>query len=357
MMIMFAMEEKTEKATPKRRKDAREEGRVVKSNDINTAFILMGMFGVLKFTGGYCIRRLKFILEKYLTDFNTQEPLNIRNISALFLDLSASFFIVLAPILGASLILSLLINYLQVGFLYTTKTLQPKLSNLNPVEGFRRILSIRSIVEMAKSIAKFIILAYILYLGIKKNLTAFPMLINSEIEVSLKFVVDLIMDLAFKVGIALIMLAILDYLYKWWEHEKNLRMTKKEVKEEIKQMEGDPNIKSKIKQKQMELGMSRMMADLPKADVVIANPTHYAVAIKYDENLHSAPVVLAKGKDLVALKIKEKAKEHKIEIVENKPLAQALYVTVEVGEQIPQEFYVAVAEILAKIYSIKRGGR
>ena len=322
---------------------------------LSTAFILMTMFGTLKIFGSYCDEKLKYILTKYLTGFNKfSEPLTTASITLVFFDLAVTFFITIMPILLVSVIISLVVNYLQVGFLYTTKTLKPNFSKLNPMEGFKRLFSMRSAVEMLKSNMKFIILAYIIYKEIKKNMAAFPMLMSSEIIVSIKFIIDLVLSISFKAGIVLMILAVFDYLYQWWEHEKNLRMTKQEVKEEFKQMEGDPHIKSKIKQKQQEIGMRRMMSQVPEADVVITNPTHYAIALKYDEKLHNAPIVLAKGKDLVAQRIKEKAREHNIEMIENKPLAQALYVAVEVGEEIPTEFYAAIAEILAKIYSIKK---
>ena len=355
IMLMLAMDDKTEKATPKKRKDARERGQVVKSGDLSTGLLLLVMFGTLKFAGGYSMGRLKYVFTKYLTAFDSvSESVTTADVTSVFFDLTASFFIMVAPLLLASVVMSFLVNYLQVGFLYTTKTLKPEFSKINPIEGFKRIFSMNALVEMLKSNIKFIVIAGIIYKEVNKNIADFPMLMNSEIIVSVKLIIDLIMSIAFKTCIALMIIAVFDYLYQWWRHERNLMMTKQEVKEELKQMEGDPNIKGRIKQKQREMSMMRMMAQVPKADVVITNPTHYAVALQYDEKQHSAPIVLAKGKDLVALRIKEKAKEHNIEIVENKPLAQALYAAVDIGDEIPQEFYAAVAEILAKIYSIKK---
>jgi Flagellar biosynthesis pathway, component FlhB len=243
---------------------------------------------------------------------------------------------------------------LQVGFLSTTETLTPKLEKINPIAGFKRLFSMRSVVEMIKSILKFIVLSYILYKQIYKDFPRFPTLISSSFEVSVSYMVELTMNIAFKLGLALLIIGVADYLYQWWQHEKELMMSKQEVKDEYKTTEGDPNIKGKIKQKQLQMSMLRMMSDVAKADFVITNPTHYAIAIMYDEKVSSAPIVLAKGKDFVAQKIKEKAKENEIEMIENRPLAQALYVAVDIGEQIPPEFYAAVAEILVKIYSIKR---
>jgi len=351
----MAMEEKTEKATPKKRRESRKKGQVVRSQDLSSALLLLGIFGTLKVCGGFCVSVLEDLIAKFLTNFSVaSEPLTITSISKLFLEAVVSLALASAPILLASVIVATLASYLQVGFLSTTETLTPKLEKINPIAGFKRLFSMRSVVEMIKSILKFIVLSYILYKQIYKDFPRFPTLISSSFEVSVSYMVELTMNIAFKLGLALLIIGVADYLYQWWQHEKELMMSKQEVKDEYKTTEGDPNIKGKIKQKQLQMSMLRMMSDVAKADFVITNPTHYAIAIMYDEKVSSAPIVLAKGKDFVAQKIKEKAKENEIEMIENRPLAQALYVAVDIGEQIPPEFYAAVAEILVKIYSIKR---
>ena len=354
IMLMMAMDDKTEKPTPKKKKDAREKGQVLKSNDINTAFILLAMFAVLKFFGSYTVNKIELMLSTYLTGFNYNgDVLPIDNLRTLFINSSLTLFTAIFPILLASVIASLLINYLQVGFLLSTKALKPDFGKINPISGMKRLFSIRSLVELLKSLLKSFIIGYLVYNEVKKCFNSFPMLMNSDLYTSLKYIVDLTMGISFKVGLALLILGAFDFLYQWWDHQKQLRMSKQEVKEEYKQSEGDPKIKSQIRQRQQQMGMMRMMNDVPKADVIIVNPTHFAVALKYDEKKARAPIVLAKGQDFVALRIKEKARENKIKIIENKPLAQALFASVEIGEQIPQEFYVAVAEILAEIYAIK----
>ncbi|MCX7714807.1 MAG: flagellar biosynthesis protein FlhB [Clostridia bacterium] len=351
---MMAMDDKTEKATPKRRKEAREKGQVFKSADLSAAILLLSMFGILKVAGGTFVYNVEKLYLKYFSMAGTAtEPLNTDDLASIFLSAAVIFFIIIVPILGASLLVSLITNYLQVGFLNVKDPLTPKWEKINPIQGLKRIFSMRSVIEMVKSIIKFTVMAYILYKEIRKTFSSFPSLISSELVVSLKFVVDFTMKVAFKLGLALLIIGVIDYFYQWWEYERSLMMTKQEVKDEFKQTEGDPYIKGKLKQKRTQMSMMRMMSEVAKADVVITNPTHYAIAIVYDETIGSAPIVLAKGKDFVAQKIKEKAKELKIEIVENKPLAQALYATVEIGEEIPSEFYAAVAEILVKIYNIK----
>jgi len=349
----MAMENKTEKPTPKKQKEAREKGQVLKSNDVNTAFILIVMFGVLKLFGGYTVKKLGDILSSYLTEFNYQ-IISAENMNKVFLDAIFLMFISLFPLLLAAVIASLIINYLQVGFLLSGKILKPNLNKLNPISGFKKMFSLRSIVELLKASIKAIVISYLVYKEIKNCFSTFPMLVSSNLNTSIQYIIDLIMGIAFKVSIALIIIAGFDYFYQWWDRQKQLRMTKQEVKDEYKQTEGDPRVKGKIRQKQQQMGMMRMMKDVPLADVIITNPTHFAIALKYDEKKASAPIVVAKGADYLALKIKEIAKENKVKIIENKPLARALYEVVEIGDMIPQEFYIAVAEILAEIYAIKK---
>lgn len=354
IMIMMAEDYKTEKPTPKKKKDSREKGEVAKSSDANTAFLLLAVFAAFKIFGSYYIEKIGEILSFYLSNFdNNSQIITAQDANSIFFKSILSFFVVLLPILSTSVIAALIINYVQVGFMFSKKALKPKFSKLNPIEGFKRMVSLRSLVELAKSTLKSVIIVYLVYIEIKKSFDTFPTLMSSDIITSLKYITDIILSVSLKLALALLIFSLFDYLYQWWEHQRKLKMSKQEVKDEHKQIEGDPKVKAKIRQKQMQIGMARMMRDVLKADFVITNPTHYAIAIKYDEKEDSAPVVLAKGKDYVALKIKEKARENKIRIIENKPLAQAMFDAVEIGEQIPQEFYVAIAKILADIYSIK----
>ncbi len=257
------------------------------------------------------------------------------------------------PILAIAFIAALTINYLQVGFLFTTKPLKIDLNRINPIEGFKRLFSKRALMELLKSILKIILVGYVAYSFMEKNMTRIISLPGLESTIILKNFADISFGFGIKIIGVLIFFAFLDYLFQWREYEKNLMMTKQELKEEYKQTEGDPLIKSRIREKQRRIAMSRMIQDVPKADVIITNPTHIAVAIKYDSELYYAPYVLAKGVDLIAENIKKVGEEHSIPVVENRPLARALYDSVEIGDIIPEELYEAVAEVLAYVYSLK----
>lgn len=351
---LFADAEKTEKATPKKRREAREEGQVIHSKEVNTAFILLATVLSLKIFGKSMIIYIIKYMDSLFSNFNNLNSLfTENNLKIGFLRLLTVFIVTILPILLISFIVSLLVNYLQVGFLFTTKPLKPKLNRLSPIEGFKRIFSKRSIVELIKSVLKIFMIGYVAYsYGSKhvKSIANYPSMKPKSIVLNF---FNFAFGFTIRIVLTLVFIAILDYLYQWRTYEKDLMMTKEEIKEEFKQTEGDPLVKSKIKEKQRQLAMSRMMQDVPKADVIITNPTYIAVAIIYEKDVHVAPYLVAKGVDVVANNIKEVAKEYSIPIVENKPLAQVLYKTVEIGEMIPEELYEAVAEVLAYVYSLK----
>jgi flagellar biosynthetic protein FlhB len=352
----LADEDKTEKATPKRRQDARKEGRVAKSQDLTVGITLLAAFGTLKAFGGYIVQKLEMVLTKYITLCHeySRDLLDINSVHLKIVEGYVYIIITIAPIMLCALLIGLAVEFSQVGILKKKDPMTPKFDKLNPVNGLKNMFSMRSVVELVKSILKFTVMAYVLYSEINDRMSEFPTLMQGDYRDAILFMIDVIFSVGFKLGGIMLSLGVLDYLYQKWSFEKSIRMTKQEIKDEYKQTEGDPKIKSKIKQKQQEIAMRRMMSAVPSADVVITNPTHYAVALKYDDSGNGAPVVVAKGKDFVARKIKEKAKEYRIEMVENRPLAQALYKTVPIGVQIPPEFYRAVAEILAQIYKKKR---
>lgn len=351
---LFADAEKTEKPTPKKRKDARTEGQILQSKEVSSVFILLAAFLGLKVFGEYIF--------DYFSDFMRDVYTNIENIDYFFYEnnlnknfteIISSFFILIAPVAIVCFLAALVINYLQVGFLLTTKPLKIKLNKISPVEGFKRLFSMKALVELIKSILKIVLIGYVGYSFIVNNVTEIINLSNFEPDVIFKNFSSLTFSFSIRIAGALIIIAFLDYLFQWRKHEKDLMMTKQEVKEEHKQTEGDPQIKSKIKEKQRSIAMSRMMQDVPKADVIITNPTHIAIAIKYDQDLYRAPYVIAKGVDLIAENIKQTGKEHSIPLVENKPIARALYDSVDIGDLVPEELYEAVAEILAYVYSLK----
>jgi flagellar biosynthetic protein FlhB len=256
-----------------------------------------------------------------------------------------------------ALLAALIVNYAQVGILFTMETLKIKGDRINPLSGFKRIFSLRSAVELVKSIIKILIVGWVAYSYLKSKTDDVLKLIDTDLMDVLFFIGDAAFTVALRICMAMIILGFADYLYQRFDYEKSLKMTKQEVKEEYKQMEGNPEIKSKIKQKQRQISLKRMMQDIPKADVVITNPTHFAVALKYDAEKAAAPIVVAKGQDYIALRIKQIAAENRVQIVENKPLARTLYSTVDIGQAIPPDLYQAVAEILAFVYNLKNGGK
>ena len=351
---LFADAEKTEKPTPKKRREAREEGQVLQSREVTGTFILLSTFLGLKIFGKYIINYLAdFMIDMYKAIENVDDLFYENNLFMGFIKIITIFLGLAAPVLFVAFLSALIINYLQVGFLFTTKPLNIKLNRINPIEGFKRLFSIRALAELIKSILKFIFIGYISYGFMKKNMGNIINLSRQGMEVVFKNFNNLMFGFSIRIIAVLAILAFLDYMFQWFQHEKELMMTKQEVKEEYKQTEGDPLIKSKIKEKQRALATTRMIQDVPKADVIITNPTHIAIAIKYDKDLYAAPYLLAKGVDIIAENIKKVGKKHSIPIVEDKPLARILYDSVEIGDLIPEDLYESVAEVLAYVYSLR----
>lgn len=347
-------EEKTEKATPKRRREAREKGQVAKSREVVSAVLLLLMFWCIKKLSGFIYDNLAFIMNKFLTIFSNVNGLyEAKNLHNIFIQSVWAFMIIIFPILGVAALASLIANYLQVGFIFSFKPLTPNFNKLNPLEGIKRVFSKNSLVELIKASLKILLIGYFIYDFLRDNYLMISKLIYMDINSSVSFIGNAIITIGMRASAVLLVLAVFDYCYQLWDFEKNLKMSKQEIKEEYKQVEGNPQIKSKIKEKQRQLSLRRMMAEIPKADVIITNPTHYAIAIRYDSEISDAPIVIAKGKDLIAHRIKDAAKQSNVPVVENKPLAQALYKTTEIGQQIPVEMYQAVAELLAFVYSLK----
>ena len=351
---LFAEGEKTEKATPKKRREAREEGQVFQSKEISSVFILLISFLAFNILGKFILKNLIELMKYLFSSFqNLDDIFTQDNIRIKFLSIIAVFLKVSSPILITTYFASLIINYLQVGFLFTTKPLEPKFSRINPIEGFKRIFSKKAFVELGKSIIKILLIGYVAYSFIKKRIGILVNLPSMDPIQILKNFSNLSFQFGIRILGVLLVVSALDYFYQWWDYEKNLMMTKEELKEEFKQTEGDPLLKSKIREKQRKMAFNRMMQEVPKADVIVTNPTHIAVALKYDQELNFAPIVVAKGADIIAENIKKTGKENSIPIVENKPLARAIYETVDVGDIIPEELYETVAEVLAYVYSLK----
>ncbi len=347
---LFAEGDKTEQPTDKKRRDARNKGQVARSQELNAAAVLLMGFFMLRLLWEYIYGNLA----EYMTYIysNLYQSTSTESLMRLLIDVMMLIAKTSLPVMIAIMFMGLGINLLQVGLVVSTEKLEPKLDNLNPINGFGRIFSKRSLVELIKSILKIIIIGFFIWLYVEEQIPYMPYFIYLDLGTSLAQIADIIFTLAFQIIAVIIVLAIADYAYQSWQMTQDLMMTKQEVKDEFKQTEGDPQIKGKIRQKQRQMAMMRMMQEVPKADVIVTNPTHLAVALMYKQGM-TAPVVLAKGQDIVAERIKEIAREHKIPILENKPLARALYEAVQVGDTVPRELYQAVAEVLAHVYRLK----
>ena len=347
---LFAEGEKTEEPTAKKRSDARKKGQVGRSQELNTAFVLLIGFFILKVLWEYIYGEIA----NYTTYIygHLMQSVDTETVLQLFIGIMIVLAKTVLPVMFAILIMGLGINLFQVGLKFSTEAIEIKLDKLNPINGFGRMFSKRTLVELVKSILKIVIIGFFLYNYLKDEIFVMPQFIYYDLGTSLEEIARIIFAMIFQVLAVIIILAILDFTYQKWQTTQDLKMTKQEVKDEMKQSEGDPQIKGKIRQKQRQMAMARMMQEVPKADVIITNPTHYAVALQYSQGM-TAPAVLAKGQDFVAQKIKEIAKEHKVPIVENKPLARALFAAVEVGDMVPPELYQAVAEVLAYVYRLK----
>lgn len=350
--------EKTEPATEKKKQDARKEGQVAKSKEIESAFTLMALFLVLKLymetLGNKLVGffRLSYDdIPEYIKNYDGH--VNETALLTLYSECIIQLIVILAPVLIAAFSVSFICDVAQVGWHPTAKPLQPKGSKLNPISGFKKIFSKNALVELVKSILKVVIILVVAYSYLKKNINGLFLLYDTSLNTGIAATGKLVIDLGFRIAVAYLIIAFADFGYQRWKHNDDLKMTKQEIKDEYKQQEGDPQIKGKIRQRMREVSQRRMMQNLPKADVVITNPTHYAVAIMYDADHYDAPIVVAKGENYLAQRIKEVAKDNNIEIVENKPLARTLYANVEVGEMVPPELYQAVAEVLAFVYRLK----
>ena len=343
---------KTEEATPKRLRDARKKGQVAKSADLNSAvsFLIFVMFSTV--LGQYLFSNaFKFLTNSLHRDYSAE--LSQANSGTILLHAIINFAFILLPFIVIAIVISIGVNLVQVGFISTVEPIKPKLSRINPIQGFKNIFSKKALFNFVKNLLKLILVFYITFRNVRDNL---PMILNSGnigTEKLFPFMGELVKSLITNVAIILLGLAIIDLIFQRRSFKKEQMMTKQEIKEEHKEMEGNPEIKSARAQRQREISMSRMMADIEGSTVVVTNPTHIAVVLRYDGEKDEAPIVTAKGADLIAENIKEVAKEHDVPIMENKPLARAVYKKVELGEYVPMELYKAVAEILAIVYQMR----
>ncbi len=343
-------QEKTEQPTSKRRNDARKKGNVFQSKDIVTVLMLFGVFWMAKKILPFIYDTVREYMEFFFSAISQNAP--FENSPQIYVYSVVSLLKCALPLLGISAVLGILGHGIQTRFLFTMETVKPKFSKLNPISGIRKLFGLKKLVDLIKNLIKVAILLVLLYNMVRSDLSPIARMIDMPILPSTMEMLQMVFNLVKNVCIAFAVVAFFDFLYQRWDFENNLKMTKQEVKEEYKMTEGNPEIKSRIRKIQRQMAMSRMMQSVPEADVVVRNPTHFAVALKYDPEKHGAPMVLAMGKDYLALRIIEVAEEHGVYVLENRPLARGLYASCEVGREIPPEFYGAVAELLVYIYRL-----
>lgn len=345
--------DKTEKPTPKKLQDAKKKGQVAKSKELSSAITLIAITLIISILSGFIINTMKEGMQLYLGNYMDFQ-LNIQSLRGILINGLIFIFKIFIPVAVPIMVIGVIGNIIQTGFINSAEPLKPQFSKLNPINGFKRMFSLKAVVDLIKNLCIVSIIGYIGYKFILDNYYGLLNFGNYRIGKILLEISGLLISIFTKVSIVLLIIGTVDFLYQKYQHTKDLKMTKQEIKEEYKQQEGDPKIKGKRKQKQMEMSMKRMMQSVPDATVVITNPTHIAIALKYEENSGKAPIVVAKGSDYIALRIKERAIENNVPIIENKPLARLMFKDVELDQEIPADLYKAVAEILVLVFKIKK---
>lgn len=356
-MAATSSESKTEKATPKKREKERKKGNIFQSADVVTAFSILAIFLVARIALPYAYRYLSNFFIQNVAYVRTVRTINENIALDVVRNAAVALLLICAPIMITSMLISILATGVQTKFKFSRERIKFKMSNISPLQGIKRLFSLRSVIELIKSTLKTVIIVYIIYTQMKDIVGQCVAMMSEDVMQATITVLNDILNMVIQIAVVFLAIAAFDYLYQWWEYERNIRMTKQEVKEEFKQLEGDPEIKGRIRQQQRSMSKQRMMQQVPDADVVVRNPTHIAVALRYDAQKDNAPVVLAKGQDYMAFKIIEIAEKHHIPMRENKPLARALYASTEVNMEIPPEFYNALAEIMAWVYQLKKETR
>lgn len=349
----MAGDSKTEKATPKKRRDERKKGNVLLSKDMVAVATLFGSVFLLKTLFPFLISSIQTLFSicfSYAGNISGEEMAQV--LHSLFLQSLAFFWKTTGPLLLITVLVSAGATFAQTKLLVAPDVLKPKLNRISPLQGMKRLFSLRSLVEAIKGILKVLVLLALIYSCLNDFVGICANYLYVDLTQACRHLLDALLSMMLKVALAFLALAGLDFFYQWWDYERQLKMSKQEVKEEYKQTEGNPQIKGKIKELQRKMAQSRMMQQVPKADVVIRNPTHFAVALRYKPNEDNAPFVLAKGQDELALRIVKAAQEHSIAVMENVPLARALYAQAELNREIPPELYAAVAEVMVYLYKL-----
>lgn len=355
LLIIFAGDsgDKTEDATPHKMHDAKKKGQVAKSKEVNSALTLLASTIIIITLGKYGVNSFKSNIIQFLGSYLNME-LDYNSLYSILLIVMIRIAVVLLPAVLTIMIVGIGANLIQTGYINSTEPIKPKLSKINPISGFKKMFSMRTVMELFKDIAVITVVGLVGFNFLKSNFSKILNISNLKFSAIITILLELMGDIFFRITLVMVAIALIDFIYQKYQFKKDMRMSKQEIKEEFKQQEGDPQVKGKIKQKQREMAMSRMMQQVPDASVVITNPTHIAVALKYEDGKGSAPILVAKGNGHMAIKIKEKAKENDVPIIENKPLARLIYSEVELDREIPQEMYQAVAEILALVYKMKK---
>ena len=350
----MAGDSKTEKATPKKRRDERKEGNIFFSRDVVSVVCVFGAFIILKFLFPGMYKNIRDFMISYISLSGSIEDFTMGSLQEMGYDFVVTAAKAVVPFLLICMALAILSTGVQTRFIFTAKQFTPKFNRLSPLQGIKKLFSLQNFVELIKNILKVIVLVFILYSILKQDMTSVIRTMDMDIKQSVGYMFQLVMEMIYKVALVFIAVSAFDYFYQWWEYERKIKMSKQDLKEEYKQTEGNPEIKGRIRDLQRQRARTRMMQAVPEADVIIRNPTHYAVALKYEIDVNNAPVVLAKGQDELALRIVRVAEENGVAVIENKPLARGIYAQAELNQEIPMEYYGAVAEILVYVYKMNK---
>ncbi len=352
----MADDSRTEKATPKKRKDERKKGNIFLSQDVISLAMLLGSFLIIQTFFSSGLERVVEYLTECMEHIASWTDSSTGGMMKLMGELCFTAAVIVLPVLLLCTLIAIVATGAQTRFIFTAGNFAPKFSRLNPVEGIRKLLSLRNLVDLIKNLIKIAVLGVVVYQLLRTDMLSILRMMDVSPARAASYMLDMVMTMVLRVSLVFAAVAALDFFYQWWDYEKRLKMSKQEVKEEYKQLEGNPEIKNRIRNIQRQRAKSRMMQAVPQADVIIRNPTHFAVALRYHAGKDSAPVVIAKGQDELALRIVQKGEEYEVPVIENQPLARALYAAVNINEEIPAEYYGAVAEILVYVYRIRQKG-
>ncbi len=348
----MAADSKTEKATPKKRRDERKEGNVFKSTDVVNVVFIFGAFMAIQTIFPFIYDEITSFAKRFISLAAETTTVTNSDILSLSLEFITSAAISIFPFAAICMALGILLHSIQTKFLFASKSLRPKLNRLNPIEGVKKLFALKNVVELIKNLIKTVILIAVVYFLLVEYVVDVTRTMDMDIATSVRFTFEMVMDMIIQITMIFAVIAFFDYLYQRWDYERRIRMSKEDIKEEHKQTEGNPQIKGKIKETQRQMARMRMMQAVPNADVIIKNPTHFAVALSYNKEKHMAPIVVAKGQDELAFRIIAVGEENEVPVIENKPLARGIYAQAEVNDEIPAEFYGAVAEVLVYVYKL-----